>query len=153
MRKVFFTTILLITGFYAGVAQNNAECDIHSLSDSCKRTIKPFIYSSQSALHVALKSEPQVKAVNFPTFEGEKYRIIINTLSMPKGTEVDIYDQDATHKKRKQLFSTKTNGVSNFDTECKSNRIFVEYNIPAASATCFSGCAVIVVGYETSLGK
>jgi hypothetical protein len=134
-------------------ANNGGFCNIHDLSDSCKKVIRPFVYSSQSAVRVALKSEPQIKDIVFPAFQGAKYRVIINTLSMPSGTEVDVYDRDPSHSRSQQLFSTKTQGISNFDVESRSGRIFVEYTIPPATATNFTGCSVVVFGFENSNGK
>lgn len=136
------TTTTASTGF----------CNIHDMADSCKKMMKPFTYSAQNALHVDLKSEPQVRDIAFPTFQGAKYRVIINTQSMPKGTEVDVYDQDPSHRRSQQLYSTKSPGVSNFDLQSRSGRIFVEYTIPAATANNFSGCSVVVFGFENDRG-
>lgn len=136
----------------ATTATNSNFCNIRALADSCKSLLKPFRYSGQNAIHVALKSEPQVKEIVLPAFSGEKYRIIINTTDMPKGTEVDIYDVDVRHKKRQSLYTTKSNGISNFDTDSKSGKIYIEYTIPAASSTVYSGCAAIVIGYENNFG-
>ena len=146
MIKKITTYLLLLVPVTVGVAQSS--CDMHTLGDACKKELKPFLYSTQNAMHVQLKSEAQQKDIVVNTFGGEKYRIIINTASMPKGTHVDIYDQDASHKKRKQFFSTEDLGVSSFDTENKSGKLFVEYSIPAASADVSAGCAVIMIGYE-----
>lgn len=162
MKKLFFSGILLplatllianhsVNAQTASTANSNF-CNIRALADSCKGLLKPFRYSGQNAIHVALKSEPQVKEVVFPAFSGEKYRIIINTTDMPKGTEVDIYDQDARHRKRQVLYSTKTNGLSNFDTDSKSGKLYITYTIPAATATDYSGCAAIVIGFENNFG-
>jgi hypothetical protein len=161
--KHFILTTLFLGAIPIGFSQTNAPtaptqttvtsgfCNIHDMSDSCKKMMKPFMYSAQNALHVDLKSEPQVRDVTFPTFFGAKYRVIINTLSMPKGTEVDVYDEDpARNKKSKQLYSTKSLGVSNFDLQSKSGRIFIEYTIPAATATSYTGCSVVVFGFENN---
>jgi hypothetical protein len=146
MKKVFIY-ILLLGLVTTGLAQGSS-CDIHALADQCKKELKPFLYSNQNALHIALKSESQSKDVALNTMGGEKYRIVINTTSMPKGTHVDIYDADNTHKKRKQFFSTEELGVSSFDTDSKAGKLFIEYSIPAASTDASAGCAVIMIGYE-----
>jgi len=144
MKKVL-TSILVFGAATLGMGQS---CNIRAMGDSCKKEMKPFLYSAQSALHVALKSESQVKDVDVPAFGGEKYRVVINTSSMPEGTEVGVYDADATHKKRKQYFTTQDIGISNFDTDAKSGKLVIEYTIPAASKSVFNGCAVVVIGYE-----
>jgi len=137
----------------AGQAPPAGFCNIRALSDSCTGFLKPFHYSGQNALHVALKSEPQEKEVIFPAFKGETYRIIINTRDMPKGTEVAIYDQDKRHKKRQPLFTNNNNGVCNFDTGSKSGRLYIDYTIPAATSVNYSGCAAILIGFENDSGK
>lgn len=142
--------IFLFGAVSLGMAQS---CDLKAMSDSCRREMKPFIYSTQSALRVALKSEPQVKDINVPAFGGQKYRIVINTSAMPQGTEVGIYDEDATHKKRKQYYTTQDIGVSNFETDGKVSKIVIEYNVPAATASIFTGCAVVVIGYENKFSE
>lgn len=151
---ILLPAALLLSLNFSSTAQttNSNFCNIRALADSCKNLLKPFHYSGQNAIHVALKSEPQTKEIIFPAFSGEKYRIIINTIDMPKGTEVDVYDQDAHHRKRQSLYSTKSGGISNFDTDSKSGKLFITYTIPAATATVFSGCSAIVIGFENHTG-
>jgi|SRR6185437_963545 len=149
--KQALTYILLLGAVSVGMAQTS--CDIRKMSDSCKRQMKPFLYSTQSAMHVALKSEPQVKDIDVPAFGGEKYRVVINTSGMPQGTEVGVYDADQTHKKRKQFFTTADLGISDFETEVKSGKLVIEYTLPAATSNVFNGCAVVVIGYENKFAE
>lgn len=148
MKRIITTLCFLSIVFML-----RAQCDINSLSDSCKHHMKPFLYGGVNAQHITLKSVPQEKEVNFPAFAGQHYRIMININSMPKGTEADIYDQDASHKKRKMLYSIKDpNGQLGIcDLESKSGRLFIDFSIPAASPTLPpTGCSVVMFGYENS---
>jgi hypothetical protein len=128
----------------------NAQCDINSMTDSCKHHLKPFLYDAINAQHVTLKSVPQEKEVNIPAFSGQHYRIIINISAMPKGTQVGVYDQDGTKKKRKELYTYTDNGqLGVCDLQSHTGRLFIDFTIPAAAPTLPpSGCSVITVGYE-----
>jgi len=148
--KHIITVFLITIGLFA---KGQGGCDVNALADTCKHHLKPFVYDASNAQHISLKSVPQEKEINFPAFSGQHYRIIINLTSMPKGTQVAVYDQDETRKKRKMLYTFSDPGgqLGTCDLESRTGRLFIDYSIPAASPKLPpSGCAVVLFGYENS---
>ncbi|HXB10351.1 MAG TPA: hypothetical protein VNZ45_00075, partial [Bacteroidia bacterium] len=134
------------------VAVTVCPCEIKKLTDSCRVRLKPFQYDGTNALHLPLLPVSQEKEISLPGFSGQRYRIIINISAMPPGTIVAIYDQDKTHKKRKLLYTLTDQGsrIGFLDSECKSGKFFIDYEIPAKDKKYPpQGCAVILFGFET----
>lgn len=131
---------------------NVSPCNIRAMGDSCRPYLRPFLYESVNALHLPIKKEAQEKEVNFPTFSGQRYRLIINISAMPQGTTVIVYDKDNRHKNRKVLYSAgdAAHRISTFDTDPKGDRLYIDYEIPPNSGPPTSGCAVIMFGYENA---
>lgn len=130
---------------------NVAPCNIRAMGDSCRPYLRPFLYESVNALHLPIKKDAQEKEINFPTFSGQRYRLIINISAMPQGTTVIVYDRDNRHKNRKPLYSAgdAAHRISTFDTDPKGNRLYIDYEIPPSGQPT-SGCAVIMFGYENA---
>jgi alkylhydroperoxidase/carboxymuconolactone decarboxylase family protein YurZ len=126
-------------------------CDIKGMTDSCRKSLKPFLYDGVNALHIPLRVNAQEKEIAIPSFAGQRYRMIINISAMPQGTTAIIYDQDNQHKKRKALYTLgdAVRRIGYFDAVGKSAHFYVDYEIPANNGPTASGCAVILFGYET----
>lgn len=98
-----------------------------------------------------------MKEVEIPMFLGESYKIIFNTYGLPGGVEIHIYNKDADHSNRKELFSCNSDDATKklyiYDTEHFHNKLYIDYVIPpnhnaAADAPVVQGCGVMVVAYK-----
>jgi hypothetical protein len=99
-----------------------------------------------------------MKEVEIPMFLGESYKLIFNTYALPAGVEIHVYNKDADHDKRKELFTCSSSDpvrkIYVFDTEHFSSKLYIDYVIPANhsgggdSAPLIQGCGVLVVAYK-----
>ncbi|NNM95692.1 MAG: carboxypeptidase regulatory-like domain-containing protein [Bacteroidia bacterium] len=123
-------------------------CIMSKLNDSCRKYLKPFYYDDANTMHLQPKTFAQVKEINFPGFNGQRFRIVINITAMPAGTTVTVYDEDKNHKSRKPLYTISDSGnrIGFADVVCKTGRFYVEYNIPPSQKEM---CALIMFGYES----
>lgn len=151
---LFFT---LVTSVSMGQAYEH--CDTRTLKDTCKDYINPpYRYDASNTILITFQRKPQLKEIELPMFLGEKYKLIFNTYALPPGVEIHIYNKDANHEKRKELFSCSSSDAKRvfiYETEHFERRIYVDYVIPAKhgvangdDALQVQGCGVLVIGYK-----
>jgi len=153
---VFFTLIAT-----AGMSQAYEHCDTKTLKDTCKQYLdRPFKYDASNTILISFQKRPQMKEIELPMFMGEEYRIIFNTYALPPGVEIHVYNKDADHDNRKELFSCNSSDASKkiFIWDCPHyhSKIFVDYVIPAKhdngsgtdDSPAVEGCGILVVGYK-----
>jgi hypothetical protein len=143
----------------SAIGQSYEYCDTKTLKDSCKNYLDhPYHYDASNIILVTLEKKAQMKEVEIPMFIGESYRLIFNTYALPAGVEIHVYNKDADHSNRKELFSCNSSDATKkiyiYDTEHYHSKLFIDYLIPAGhseggdSAPLVQGCGVLVVGYK-----
>jgi hypothetical protein len=145
----------------SAMAQSYEYCDTKTLKDSCKDYLnKPYKYDAANIILVTLGRKPQMKEVELPMFMGETYRLIFNTYALPPGVEIHVYNKDADHDNRKELFSCNSSDASKkmflWDTDHFHSKLYVDYIIPAnhdnppagTDAPLIQGCGVLVIGFK-----
>ena len=159
MKKYHLFTLLFLSMLTSSaIGQAYDYCDTKTLKDSCKDYIdKPYKYDASNIILVTLQKKAQMKEVELPMFMGESYKLIFNTYALPPGVEIHVYNKDADHDNRKELFSCNSSGAKKmfvFDTEHFHSKLYVDYVIPANRAAAdgsmptVQGCAVMVVAYK-----
>lgn len=159
MRKhhiiaLFFFTMLAS----ACIGQAYEYCDTKTLKDSCKNYINaPYHYDASNTILVTLEKKSQMKEVEIPMFLGETYKIIFNTYGLPGGVEIHVYNKDADHENRKELFSCNSSDPAKkiyiYDTEHFHSKLYIDYVIPPThntgdNAPLVQGCSMMVVAYK-----
>ncbi|HXP49492.1 MAG TPA: hypothetical protein VN922_06055 [Bacteroidia bacterium] len=152
---LLFVTLLASSA----IGQSYEYCDTKVLKDSCKDYIDhPYHYDASNIILVTLQKKSQLKEIELPMFMGESYRLVFNTYGLPTGVEIHVYNKDADHDNRKELFSCNSSDATKkifiYDTEHFHSKLYVDYVIPANhngggdSAPLIQGCGVLVIGYK-----
>ncbi|HSY77196.1 MAG TPA: hypothetical protein VK890_10090 [Bacteroidia bacterium] len=152
---LLFVTLLATSA----IGQSYDYCDTKTLKDSCKDYLDhPYKYDASNIILVTLQRKPQLKELEIPLFLGESYRLIFNTYALPPGIEIHVYNKDADHDNRKELFSCNSSGAKRmfiYEPEHVHSKLYIDYVIPAAhdnsggtDAPVVQGCGVLVIGYK-----
>jgi hypothetical protein len=160
MTKLNLIALLFVTMLASSaIGQSYEYCDTKTLKDSCKDYLSlPYRYDASNIILVTLEKKSQMKEIELPMFMGESYRLIFNTYALPTGVEIHIFNKDADHDNRKELFSCNSSDATKkmfiYDTDHFHSKLYVDYLIPAAhqtggdSAPLIQGCGVLVIGYK-----
>jgi hypothetical protein len=159
MRKHnLFALLFILMLASSSFGQAYEYCDTKTLKDSCKDHLdKPYKYDAANIILVTLQRKAQMKEVELPMFMGEEYRLVFNTYGLPPGIEIHVYNKDADHDKRKELYSCNSSlsqKIFMYDTEHFHSKLYVDYVIPAGTPgsdgtiPTVQGCAVLVIGYK-----
>lgn len=154
-----FTLLFFAMIATSAIGQTYDYCDVKTLKDSCKDYIDhPYKYDASNIILVTLQHKAQLKEVELPMFMGESYKLIFNTYGLPPGVEIHVYNKDADHDNRKELFSCNSSGATKmfiYQTDHFHQKLYVDYVIPAnrtstdgKDAPVVQGCAVMVVAYK-----
>jgi hypothetical protein len=160
MTKHNIIALLFLTMLASSaIGQSYEYCDTKTLKDSCKNYIDhPYHYDASNIILVTLEKKGQMKEVEIPMFLGESYKLIFNTYALPAGVEIHVYNKDADHSNRKELFTCSSSDpvrkIYVYDTEHYHSKLYIDYVIPANhngggdSAPLIQGCGVLVVAYK-----
>lgn len=158
IKRNIFTFIFLLGMSSFAAAQVYDHCDVKELKDTCKNYLdRPYRYDASNIILIQFKRKAQVKEVELPMFLGEHYKLIFNTYALPPGIQIDVYNKDENHDKRKSMFSlnsSDTKKVYVYEPEGLHTKLYVDYIIPQAhnqstdDSPDVMGCGVLVVGYK-----
>lgn len=150
--KTLFTTALSGIAILFLASFQGPLCDQKVLKEKAKDMLDPYKYDSAELTRLQYKNKESVKEIEVPVFIGERYRLVFNTEALPKPVEVQIYNKDKDAKNRKLLFSSKDVPADQkqftFEPASRTSHLFVDYVVPKADESSFTGCVVIMVGYK-----
>jgi len=150
MKFIKSIFLIVIPAFFLSFQSDDvSECNAKVLKDNAKKALDPYSYDSGKLTKLKSSAKDQIKEVEIPMFIGEKYRLSFNLHALKKNIEINIYNRDKDHEKRKLLFSNKDKYEKEFTFDiAKYRSIFIDYMIPAGTVGEDLGCAVFVLGYK-----
>ena len=150
--KIKYISLILIAGIFSiATIQIPEECDATALKKELKRELRPdYKYDSSKSSRFIYLNKVQVKEIEVPLFDGEKYRFLFNTSGLPSNIKVEIYNKEIGNKKRKLLYSLDQKDGQNIYVyePNKSRKMYINYIIPESSEEDLRGCMIFVLGYK-----
>jgi len=150
MKKLFLAGVIGLVFVYGFTTiQTPDNCDKKGLTNSCKKKMESYKYDSQKFTKITYTKKAQQMEIEVPVFVGEKYRMVINTSSLPKPVKINIYTKDKEAKKREPIFTGKAGETEMVFDVPRVRKLYLDYDVPADSSNSkMSGCVVFMVGYK-----
>ncbi len=145
-------TLLSFTG--GKKEKENDTCKRDESAAAVKKEMVPFRFEKTTTTHIIFKHYDQVKTIAAPLFFDNKYKFIVNTEGLPKDIKVQVYDKPRGMRDGAKMIAESSEKQFSFelDEEYLSNRVYIDYVIPAIEETedgiLQKGCVVMGSGYE-----
>lgn len=145
-------TLLSFTG--GKKKKENDTCKRDESAAAVKKEMVPFRFEKTTTTYITFKHYDQVKTIAAPLFFDNKYKFVVNTEGLPKDIKVQVYDKPRGMRDGAKMITESSEKQFSFelDEEYLSNRVYIDYVIPAIEETedgiLQKGCVVMGSGYE-----
>lgn len=155
-KKIIFLSLTLAAIFATGFTVIQASKDICNpvkMKNLTAAHLKPYTYDSAKLNRIQLTKKPQKFTTEVPLSLFGSYRIVFNSVGMPKKIGVNVYNKDRDASKRELLFSNadslETNTELIYNIKKHTMRVFIDYDVPADTLNLkIKGCMYFMVGYK-----
>ena len=144
--------VIFATGFTI-IQKSKDMCNPVEMKKKTEPMMKPFTYDSAKLTRINLTKKPMMQETEVPLSLFGAYRLVFNTMAMPKKIGINVYNKDKSSSKRTLLFSNKDSLETNTDLiynpEKHTRKVYVDYDIPADSLNLkIKGCVYFMLGYK-----
>lgn len=144
--------VIFATGFTI-IQKSKDMCNPVEMKKKTEPLMKPYTYDSAKLTRINLTKKPMMQETEVPLSLFGAYKLVFNTMAMPKKIGINIYNKDRESKKRELLFSNKDSLETNTDLifmpEKHTRKVYVDYDIPADSLNLkIKGCVYFMLGYK-----
>lgn len=146
MKRIFSFLFAITISLFA--IEANAQCKAKQIVKSCRGDLNPYFYDGYALSDITFTGKEQKIEVEFTAFGRQKYRMAFCHSGFEETVPLKIYDKSSRSRSRNVIFQRESvqKAVWNI-TPSKTTTYYIEYSIPASSAT-KKGCVIMLIGYS-----